>query len=592
MKIVLSLLVVLSFVSGMPRQALAGPRDLLAQADDDHFWIARVQAATDGQTHYEQTRLTWREMFDPNWISGPTVPARVVSMASASGQLLVVLTNGQWMIATPEDLRLGAPPPAGGLLLAIAAEQKDVWAIVSVAPTTQPTTTASTRPALMQADRSGSATAATAAGTRQAADEHEAGTESSALSTMPSSLTSTKAATQAGQRHILLFHLHGGEWTDPQPLPLGISEDPSRLSLAIAAQQPVVAWLESDNVLMVYRGGAGVPLALQSIRLSAAVTQFKLLTIQDHACLWVQTGGHGARAVSSTLAWVQTGQGHPATDPATAPDATSGNAMAAGFAGAGDIFAGDDFSRSFPLSISQAIATNSPQVVAIAPSRLHWIAEVDGQLRERAYDFDYQPRTEMITIAQDRAGAISLEVCLMAAVGLVLFASAAGAAQRQARVATEAPAPEQLKLQLAAPGARIAAGMVDLLPVAAAVTMIIQAMPARQIVLPPSRIMCFVLGLALITHILHTLISEWVCGQSIGKMLLGLRVVATDGKAATPRGIILRNVLRIADYAVLPLALIAITPLRQRLGDMAGKTVVIAIEIPERREEEEPEQSA
>jgi uncharacterized RDD family membrane protein YckC len=72
---------------------------------------------------------------------------------------------------------------------------------------------------------------------------------------------------------------------------------------------------------------------------------------------------------------------------------------------------------------------------------------------------------------------------------------------------------------------------------------------------------------------------ESVTGQTIGKRLVGIRVKGDDGTPASTRGVAIRTVLRIID--VLPLlylvgfvVMMATGVRRQRLGDLAGRTIV------------------
>ncbi len=72
---------------------------------------------------------------------------------------------------------------------------------------------------------------------------------------------------------------------------------------------------------------------------------------------------------------------------------------------------------------------------------------------------------------------------------------------------------------------------------------------------------------------------ESTAGQTIGKRLVGIRVRSDDGTPASTRGVAIRTILRIID--VLPLlylvgfvAMMATGVRRQRLGDLAGRTIV------------------
>jgi uncharacterized RDD family membrane protein YckC len=76
--------------------------------------------------------------------------------------------------------------------------------------------------------------------------------------------------------------------------------------------------------------------------------------------------------------------------------------------------------------------------------------------------------------------------------------------------------------------------------------------------------------------------SEALTGQTIGKRLLNLRVAGTDGSRPGGGQIALRTVLRLIDglafYLVGLIALLASRSRRQRLGDLAARTTVVADE--------------
>lgn len=85
----------------------------------------------------------------------------------------------------------------------------------------------------------------------------------------------------------------------------------------------------------------------------------------------------------------------------------------------------------------------------------------------------------------------------------------------------------------------------------------------------------------LIIFIVYFSTLEWLTGQTIGKKLVGIRVVSKDNHE-NPSFIaaLVRTVLRYVDYIpyLFPLIgvfLILVTKKRQRLGDMAAKTYVV-----------------
>jgi uncharacterized RDD family membrane protein YckC len=73
-------------------------------------------------------------------------------------------------------------------------------------------------------------------------------------------------------------------------------------------------------------------------------------------------------------------------------------------------------------------------------------------------------------------------------------------------------------------------------------------------------------------------------GQTLGKRVLGIRVVRADGTKAGAGAIFVRTLLRIVDglflYLVALITVLATGPRRQRLGDLLAKTRVVAAEAP------------
>lgn len=77
----------------------------------------------------------------------------------------------------------------------------------------------------------------------------------------------------------------------------------------------------------------------------------------------------------------------------------------------------------------------------------------------------------------------------------------------------------------------------------------------------------------------YYLVLEGYLGQTLGKMAVGIKVVAeATGQAPGITGAAIRTVLRIIDgllsYAV-AFATVLLSPKRQRLGDMAAGTLVV-----------------
>jgi uncharacterized RDD family membrane protein YckC len=79
--------------------------------------------------------------------------------------------------------------------------------------------------------------------------------------------------------------------------------------------------------------------------------------------------------------------------------------------------------------------------------------------------------------------------------------------------------------------------------------------------------------------------TEAAWGATVGKRVLGLRVVAADGSSPSSGAILLRNLVRFVDwlpglYIVGAIAVFAGGQPRRRLGDRVAKTRVVAADAP------------
>jgi hypothetical protein len=84
------------------------------------------------------------------------------------------------------------------------------------------------------------------------------------------------------------------------------------------------------------------------------------------------------------------------------------------------------------------------------------------------------------------------------------------------------------------------------------------------------------LSIALVAvMLLYFFVCEAVWGQTIGKRIIGLRVLMRDGRPATATATAVRTLLRLLDDSPLGLIVyLASGKRRQRLGDLAGGTIV------------------
>jgi membrane protease YdiL (CAAX protease family)/uncharacterized RDD family membrane protein YckC len=70
-------------------------------------------------------------------------------------------------------------------------------------------------------------------------------------------------------------------------------------------------------------------------------------------------------------------------------------------------------------------------------------------------------------------------------------------------------------------------------------------------------------------------LAEWRWGQTFGKIATRIKVVTEDGKDLTWGQASIRNLLRLVDLLGIGFLLIAFADTRQRLGDRAGRTIVV-----------------
>lgn len=76
----------------------------------------------------------------------------------------------------------------------------------------------------------------------------------------------------------------------------------------------------------------------------------------------------------------------------------------------------------------------------------------------------------------------------------------------------------------------------------------------------------------------HTVL-EWQYGKTLGKRLVGIRVVEDDGSSLSLQSSVKRNVLRLVDFLpvlyVIGIVAAVFSDRRQRLGDRLGSSVVV-----------------
>ena len=514
--LILILLGAVSPLAAAPALPIAQPaprqRDLLAEAGENRFWIARVN--WDQASSSNQTSIIFREKWSgpDDWQNLPIIPDRVVSMASSNGELLLVLASGQWEIADDTDIRSG---PTGGLwdkMLAIAAGPDTIWAVVRSLPAT----------------------------TQQSA------------TTLPSTIPSTQVAPEPA---LMISQFENGQWTKMLPIPGGISNDPSQIALTVVNSLPMLAWRQPDGRVSISElspSGQWSPASI--LTFAPGPLDFKLLTINKiTGVLW-------------------TAAAPPSTQPTNAPPLTGG----------GDLTIGNDFTSRKSLTPSKPVLSGiTSQTLVAAFGNLRWIAYAGKEQIEQDYSLDHFPESfppaKLPVVTTPRVPVILLTPWIGGDAVLLIMAALAAVRQKNLPAPDSKPNQRDPQPALAPIGVRFVAGMVDLAPMLAVAAIFHPANASSPLANVDPDSFAELFSFALATYLLHTLIAELICGQSLGKIIFGLRVLKMDGTAPTRAQIVSRNLLRVADIPlILPLVVLLITPLHQRVGDLAAGTVVAA----------------
>ncbi|MHC4946869.1 MAG: RDD family protein [Planctomycetota bacterium] len=127
---------------------------------------------------------------------------------------------------------------------------------------------------------------------------------------------------------------------------------------------------------------------------------------------------------------------------------------------------------------------------------------------------------------------------------------------------------------------RLMSLLMDLFPGGVLSMLVLGATPVDLLQVPllatvPERTVPYLLMVAI--TMVHTTATELAGGRSLGKSLVGARVVGTDGRAPGAGRILLRNLLKLLTLVLPPLVVIAaLNPNLRGLGDLAARTVVVA----------------
>jgi uncharacterized RDD family membrane protein YckC len=350
-------------------------------------------------------------------------------------------------------------------------------------------------------------------------------------------IATTRPQSQPVADRLVLFQLWGNDWKPRIELPDPISDAPSA-SLTFVDDVPYVANLDAGSVLRVRHVENGhwkTDAELTGLKQLAA---FQLLGNSTVPRLWVeeQTGPDRLYTYG--------------TKPAALIDLPP-----------------------IPGSIP------SERAFAIAFGKFRMVAVVKGNLQEQ--DFSLQTGAPdgppFVVAVPQPSPLVDLERVQSIIVTLALIVAIFGSF-RQRSVMRESP----LKLEeitLAPVGRRLVAGLIDVAPIILATVGALFRFHTGQLITDqsPSFMFMLIYWCAGIFYVVYTTVIESLAGRSLGKLLMGLRVIGLDGQPAKPGALVLRNVLRVIEVglAFIPVLMILLFPLRQRAGDVAAGTLVV-----------------
>lgn len=352
-----------------------------------------------------------------------------------------------------------------------------------------------------------------------------------APATSPSA--ATLPASQPAPPGFALFVLEQSRWSAPIALPDDVVIDPqSPPAMAVVGGRLMIAWRVADTV-RVAAYAAGEWQAMAQFR-SDDLAEFDVLDF-GKGMLWI-----------------------------------------AGLTGPGTLYnLGDPSAAPIELEHPADLSQPTPRAVTTHSTSIRLFFVKSDGLAVQTYDPLGKRNSDLAVVPAPATPADPrvdqwLQILGMVAVLFVLFTTI-----RQRRQPQTQP-PEPLKgVQLASFGTRLVAGLIDLAPILIFLGWVwTQANQQELVSTTRGQILAYLVSAI---YLLHTTVVEAIFGRTIGKMFVGLKVVMADGSPAGVGPLVLRNVLRIIDLAFtfLPLLAIFYMPSRQRIGDIAAKTIVV-----------------
>jgi len=348
-------------------------------------------------------------------------------------------------------------------------------------------------------------------------------------------INTTAPSTQPAEwpRAPAIYRFDGVKWSRIMALPEGMdSKEPAALSLAIVDHQPVLATSSGGHGIRVWTGQDQHWSEPHDLGPAQPILNFDILNAGLPPTIWLSSGGAGLLT---------------------------------------------NIGSDRPLAPDGAAATDS-RSAARAAEAIRLFSASGDHLYEQAYSADGRVIGKRAELVIDLMGPDSdvqnwLAPTLTIVVTMLLF----GAARRGG--VGEMPAGlAESNLMLAPLLPRFAAGTIDALPVLLSILYVARQMALSGIAQDaPTNQQMIPFYIASGIYLFYTIGSEILFGKTLGKWIFGLQIVSLDGSRPPRAALLLRNVLRIVDLILmwLPLAMILFSPLRQRVGDLAARTLVV-----------------
>jgi uncharacterized RDD family membrane protein YckC len=508
-----------------PRAARAAPDDLLAEGAGEQLWTAQVVPNADKNLPGQRTVLRVRGAGESErWRQVAEIAAPAVALTHRGGELVVLLESGEWRFVAESGVRSGDRLPGNQPVLAIAGNGETLWAVGEAGETPPATTPAST-----------TTRAATGPTTATAAQVERA-------TTTTTTKTAPVAATSPAPR--ILYRLDRGAWMPVVPLPSRLIPEAGPIAMAVIDGKPLIAAFVPDGSLRTVQLADGNAwLDRGTIRAPFKLHRFELLPFRGRATLWT-AGETGAGVVYElTNAWKG-----PVELRTKAP---------------------------FGPEVERALA------VAFGRLRLLY-AGGDRTLYEQTFNADGVPDSEP-TQGQVQALPPDPRIAQLVQLGVMVLLMFVMLSTLRRRGSLQEAMRKADKLPLAPLVPRFLAGMIDALPLIAVPAFIVftsASLDDAKLRMNDTVIQAWEGGAAIV-YIAYTAAAEMLFARTLGKWLLRMRVANLDGSRPTARALFLRNLMRLVDLtlALFPLVMVFLSPLRQRIGDVAAGTIVVRADV-------------